>query len=370
MNRRLYVKNRAPIPVRETGSKDWSPSSSPRPPTTPWETKPGSLPGRALWWALPPARTRFGSNEAIHRGFPLDSLGRLHPASPGGNRTPGGTDRGFLGSSTSGGAPGQSPGQKISLRGVGPGSGSMGRRSMSPCVATWSRASKRPARRPSPRCWFPTGPSSSRTVFPRLLLVRQRHAAHAAGLGTFGLCDGLITAKGKAMRAGSVVARIAVAQTPRPMPTTGPIASISPRELAAAAWTVARSERLPRPATTKRSVGNIWSGPGPTWKKPISSWAMVAACARWGCLARRVSRSRPPGKPWSAASCRPHRRPWPEDIRLTRSSIFGFPFDPLQELFYNKVVRPLGWVAEPDMGGTHPKGRSVQNNLLVADPTK
>jgi len=28
----------------------------------------------------------------------------------------------------------------------------------------------------------------------------ERHAAHAAGLGTFGLCDGLITAKGKAMR--------------------------------------------------------------------------------------------------------------------------------------------------------------------------
>jgi len=28
----------------------------------------------------------------------------------------------------------------------------------------------------------------------------ERHAAHAAGLGTFGLCDGLITARGKAMR--------------------------------------------------------------------------------------------------------------------------------------------------------------------------
>jgi epoxyqueuosine reductase QueG len=38
----------------------------------------------------------------------------------------------------------------------------------------------------------------------------ERHAAHAAGLGTFGLCDGLITPKGKAMRAGSVVAKIQV----------------------------------------------------------------------------------------------------------------------------------------------------------------
>lgn len=38
----------------------------------------------------------------------------------------------------------------------------------------------------------------------------ERHAAYAAGLGTFGLCDGLITPKGKAMRAGSVVAKIQV----------------------------------------------------------------------------------------------------------------------------------------------------------------
>ena len=44
----------------------------------------------------------------------------------------------------------------------------------------------------------------------------ERHVAHAAGLGTFGLCDGLITAKGKAMRVGSVVARISIKPTPRP----------------------------------------------------------------------------------------------------------------------------------------------------------
>jgi epoxyqueuosine reductase QueG len=44
----------------------------------------------------------------------------------------------------------------------------------------------------------------------------ERHAAHAAGLGTFGLCDGLITAKGKALRAGSVVAKINIEPTPRP----------------------------------------------------------------------------------------------------------------------------------------------------------
>ncbi len=44
----------------------------------------------------------------------------------------------------------------------------------------------------------------------------ERHAAHAAGLGTFGLCDGLITAKGKAMRVGSAVAKISIQPTPRP----------------------------------------------------------------------------------------------------------------------------------------------------------
>lgn len=36
----------------------------------------------------------------------------------------------------------------------------------------------------------------------------ERHTAHAAGLGTFGLSDGLITARGKAVRIGSVVARM------------------------------------------------------------------------------------------------------------------------------------------------------------------
>lgn len=43
----------------------------------------------------------------------------------------------------------------------------------------------------------------------------ERHAAFAAGLGTFGLCDGLITPVGKAMRAGSVIVRLRVAPTER-----------------------------------------------------------------------------------------------------------------------------------------------------------
>jgi epoxyqueuosine reductase len=44
----------------------------------------------------------------------------------------------------------------------------------------------------------------------------ERHAAYAAGLGTFGLCDGLITPLGKAIRCGSVVADLQIPPTPRP----------------------------------------------------------------------------------------------------------------------------------------------------------
>jgi epoxyqueuosine reductase QueG len=42
--------------------------------------------------------------------------------------------------------------------------------------------------------------------------------AHAAGLGTFGLSDGLITPAGKAHRLGSVVVELATAVPERPYP--------------------------------------------------------------------------------------------------------------------------------------------------------
>lgn len=43
----------------------------------------------------------------------------------------------------------------------------------------------------------------------------ERHAAFVSGLGTFGLSDGLITPKGKAMRVGSVIAEVEIPATPR-----------------------------------------------------------------------------------------------------------------------------------------------------------
>jgi epoxyqueuosine reductase len=44
----------------------------------------------------------------------------------------------------------------------------------------------------------------------------ERHAAYAAGLGTFGLSDGLITPVGKAMRAGSVIVNAYIQPSERP----------------------------------------------------------------------------------------------------------------------------------------------------------
>lgn len=43
----------------------------------------------------------------------------------------------------------------------------------------------------------------------------ERHTAYISGLGTFGLCDGLITKVGKAMRCGSVIANINIESTKR-----------------------------------------------------------------------------------------------------------------------------------------------------------
>ena len=69
---------------------------------------------------------------------------------------------------------------------------------------------------PSLRCWFSNWTIVNSERFSYASSWSERHAAHAAGLGTFGLCDGLITAKGKAMRVGSVVAKISIEPTPRP----------------------------------------------------------------------------------------------------------------------------------------------------------
>ena len=52
--------------------------------------------------------------------------------------------------------------------------------------------------------------------YVRASIWSERHIAHACGLGTFGLCDGLITPVGKAVRIGSVVLRGRIEPTPRP----------------------------------------------------------------------------------------------------------------------------------------------------------
>ena len=51
----------------------------------------------------------------------------------------------------------------------------------------------------------PTTPGKHRLITPYISNWSERHAAYAAGLGTFGLSKGLITAKGMAGRFGSVI---------------------------------------------------------------------------------------------------------------------------------------------------------------------
>jgi epoxyqueuosine reductase len=46
----------------------------------------------------------------------------------------------------------------------------------------------------------------------------ERHAAYACGLGTFGLCDGFITPRGKAMRLGTVVTDLVLKPSDKPYP--------------------------------------------------------------------------------------------------------------------------------------------------------
>ncbi len=62
-------------------------------------------------------------------------------------------------------------------------------------------------------------PQSSVRISPKYGLAStwsERHTAYACGLGTFGLCDGLITPVGKAMRVGSAIVRMEIPPTPRP----------------------------------------------------------------------------------------------------------------------------------------------------------
>ena len=64
-------------------------------------------------------------------------------------------------------------------------------------------------------------PFWKRLVSPRVGLASnwsERHVAYACGLGAFGLSDGLITAKGKAIRLGSVVTDLPLEPSPKIYP--------------------------------------------------------------------------------------------------------------------------------------------------------
>lgn len=62
----------------------------------------------------------------------------------------------------------------------------------------------------------PTTSGELRMITPFISTWSERHAAYAAGLGTFGLSKGLITAKGMAGRIGSVITNAELRPTVRP----------------------------------------------------------------------------------------------------------------------------------------------------------
>lgn len=62
----------------------------------------------------------------------------------------------------------------------------------------------------------PTTSGNLRMITPYLSTWSERHAAYAAGLGTFGLSKGLITEKGMAGRFGSVITTAKIPPAPRP----------------------------------------------------------------------------------------------------------------------------------------------------------
>ena len=140
----------------------------------------------------------------------------------------------------------------------------------------------------------------------------ERHAAHAAGLALSVSATGSLPQGARPCGWDRWWPEYPLNRHRDLMPTTGPIAFFSPKELAANALTAARHARLPRPATTRKNAGNTWPAPESMWKRPTISWAMVADCARWACHASRAYRSRPPERLWNAANCRPRPRPWPE----------------------------------------------------------
>jgi epoxyqueuosine reductase len=82
-------------------------------------------------------------------------------------------------------------------------------------ISTLGEAGYKAVAPATPPLWNYIQPSQASRI-PTASNWSERHAAYAAGLGTFGLCDGLITPAGKAMRCGSVIAPIHIHPSPRP----------------------------------------------------------------------------------------------------------------------------------------------------------
>ena len=84
----------------------------------------------------------------------------------------------------------------------------------------------------------------------------ERHAAYACGLGAFGLSDGLITAKGKAMRVGSVVTDLPLKPSEKIYPHHRANCLYYFNKTCKACAPVVRRERLQQRAMTKINASN------------------------------------------------------------------------------------------------------------------
>ena len=118
----------------------------------------------------------------------------------------------------------------------------------------------------------------------------ERHIAHACGLGTFGLCDGLITPVGKSMRLGSVIAQMPVEPASRPYTDHHAYCLHYARGTCGVCMQRCPVGASPRTDMTSACVRRTWTPRVPSSGIGTALRAMPVACARRAPPARRASR--------------------------------------------------------------------------------
>ena len=91
----------------------------------------------------------------------------------------------------------------------------------------------------------------------------ERHAAYAAGLGTFSLNDALISERGIAHRIGSIITELELPATPAPTPGLPPTAALLPAGGMRRLYSAAAARQGPSPGTamTRENAATTFTGP-------------------------------------------------------------------------------------------------------------